>query len=112
MAARGATRNAVAAVVALAAVGQCVQQAVGSQVAATDRADGLHLLQRWSVHGRLSLFARGRLAFTDRTGDLGDWLRTTLTDLSARLAQAPPLPQAGPRPQRHQQEEALLPQAA
>jgi hypothetical protein len=52
-------------------------------------------LAGWTVHGRLSVFARGRLAFLDHSGRLAAWLVATLQAGRDRLASAPlPQPEA------------------
>lgn len=82
------------ALVGLAALGQLLQQWVGWQLGhqhSTGVGRWLHLA--WSVHGRLSLFARGRLAVTDPTGALAPWLATTLAAATACLRDPAPGPQ-------------------
>jgi hypothetical protein len=97
VAAHQPTAARVVALVLLAALGQLVQQWLGSQLGhahSTGSARWQHYV--WTVHGRLSLFARGRLALTDPSGQLQAWLVTTLSAGSGRLAggdrPAAPLP--------------------
>jgi hypothetical protein len=50
------------------------------------------VLASWSTTGRLSVWARGRLSFTDLSGHLRPWLRDTLADGARRLTPPRPLP--------------------
>jgi len=65
---------------------QVVQPTLPAPVAAT--------VASWTTTGRLSVWARGRLALTDPHGHLRPWLETTLRDTAARLAALPPPPAA------------------
>jgi hypothetical protein len=50
------------------------------------------VLAAWTTTGRLSVWARGRLALTDPSGRLRPWLAVTLDDGARRLASYPPTP--------------------
>jgi len=39
----------------------------------------------WTVHGRLSVWARGRLALTDPSGRLRGWIPATLHAAATRI---------------------------
>jgi hypothetical protein len=85
-----ATPEAVERVVGLWALGLLVQSWVGDQVG---RPTAPPLVQQtaaqWTTTGRLSVWARGRLALTDPSGALGAWLEATLRAGAARVAAAP-----------------------
>jgi hypothetical protein len=85
------TADAVARVVGLWALGVLVQSWVGDQVG---RPPAPPLVQQtvgqWTTTGRLSVWARGRLALTDPSGGLGTWLEATLRAGAERIAAAPP----------------------
>lgn len=101
--------DAVARVVGLWAVGTLVQSAVGDAAGRPDASAPVRLLgAAWSTTGRLSVWARGHLAFTDHSGILHAWLPATLQALAARIAPAPPAVRAPPRrvPQRRSLQEA------
>ena len=88
------TADAVERLVGFWALGLLVQSWVGDQLGQATAPAAVYQVQRsWTVHGRLSVFARGRLAFTDRSGELAVWLTATLSDGARRLAHAatPPL---------------------
>jgi len=90
--ARLRTAAEVEALAGLWALGMLLQSWVGHQVGQP----GAPLLVRavraeWTTSGRLSLWARGRLALTEPSGRLRPWLRATLNGGARRLAAAPPL---------------------
>ena len=65
--------------VGLAALGTLVQAWVGDQLTAPGTPAAVRAeVAGWTVHGRLSVWARGRLALTDVTGRLDDWVRQIL----------------------------------
>jgi Transposase DDE domain len=73
------------------ALGLLVQSWVGDQVGQpTAPVTVQRVVRRWTVHGRLSVFARGRFAFLDRSGALDAWLTETLAAGAARLAATRP----------------------
>jgi hypothetical protein len=86
-----ATPEAVSRLVGLWALGLLVQSWVGDQVG---RPTAPALVQQaaaqWTTSGRLSVWARGRLALTDPHGRLGAWLADTLQTGADRVAAAPP----------------------
>jgi DDE family transposase len=90
-------------ILGLWALGCLIQTSLGDQVG---RSTVPSLVQdvraRWTTTGRLSVWMRGRFAFTDLSGDLHDWLLATLTDgaqhLKALLASPPAHPCPHPRP--------------
>jgi hypothetical protein len=97
VAARQPTAARVTALVGLAALGQLLQQWVGSQLGhAHSTGIGRWQHRAWSVHGRLSLFTRGRLAFTDPSGGVQTWLAATLTAGTAALAASGTPPRRAP----------------
>ena len=84
--------------VGLWALGLLVQSWVGDQVGRRDAPATVQAVVRgWSTTGRRSVWARGRLAFTDRSGGLADWLPATLAAGAARLAAAPPVDASVPK---------------
>jgi hypothetical protein len=90
VAARQATAERVAALLSLCALGQLVQHWVGSQVAHPQSTGHARwLAHAWTVHGRLSVWARGRLVFELRDHQLADWLAATLQQGMAALRTAP-----------------------
>jgi hypothetical protein len=95
--------EAVARVVGLWALGLLVQSWLGDQVGQSADPTVQAVLRGWSTTGRLSVWARGRLALTDRSGRLHGWMLPTLAAGAERLAAQPPLPAsilplAAPRP--------------
>jgi hypothetical protein len=101
VAARQACADQVAALLSLCAVGQLVQQWVGSQIGHPhSRGPVRWLAHAWTVHGRLSVFARGRLLFETRDDQLAGWLTATLQQGTALLAAAPAVRRATTRPVR------------
>jgi len=100
VATRQATAARVAALLSLCALGQLVQHWVGSQVEHPAAAGPARwLAHAWTVHGRLSVWARGRLVFELRDHQLAGWLTATLQQGTAAL-QAAPVARVGPRPLR------------
>jgi hypothetical protein len=59
------------------------------------------VLASWTTTGRLSVWARGRLALTDHSGLLRPWLPDALRDGARLLALPPQPPTAKPRPPAH-----------
>lgn len=84
------TAEAVERVVGLWALGVLVQSWVGDQVG---RPTAPSLVQQtvaqWTTTGRLSVWARGRLALTEPSGRLSAWLAATLRGGAERIAAAP-----------------------
>jgi hypothetical protein len=77
----------VAAVVGLWALGTLLQSWVGDQLGQSDApAEVQASLLQWSTTGRLSVWARGRFALTEPSGQLRPWLRQTLAAGAHRLA--------------------------
>lgn len=113
VAARQQRAAQVAALLSLAALGQLLQQWVGSQVGhAHSTGHARWLAHAWTVHGRLSVWARGRLVFETRDNQLEAWLTATLQQGTAALAAAPPVGGAPPRPVRPRQRKRAAPVAA
>lgn len=79
--------DAVAHVVGLWALSSVVQTWVGDQVVHGPTPVRLVSAQ-WTTTRRLSVWARGRLALTDGSGQLTVWLQTILNRGTARLASA------------------------
>jgi len=85
------TPEAVGRVVGLWALGLLVQSWVGDQVARPTAPPCVQqTAAQWTTTGRLSVWARGRLALTDPSGRLGAWLEDTLRAGAERVAAAPP----------------------
>jgi hypothetical protein len=87
------------ALVQLCALGQLVQLWLGTNLchpAADSEAAGW--LRAWTVHGRLSVWARGRLALTAHDATVLRWCREGIARGTARLADAPPLRVRAERP--------------
>lgn len=79
-------------VVGLWAVGALIQTWIGvATMGAGVPAVVTTELAGWTTTGRLSVWARGRLALRDGSGRLHDWLGQTLTAGAATVAAAPPL---------------------
>ena len=74
------------------ALGTLVQSWVG-HMAEQSTAPGVvqAVVGQWTTSGRLSVWARGRLALTEPSGLLNDWLGETLREGAQRVAKAPPL---------------------
>jgi len=89
----------VEAVVGLWALGTLLQSWVGDQVGQPTVPAAVQAVRReWTTTGRLSGWARGRLALTEPSGRLRPWLLETLAAGAHHLAAAappPPLRQAG-----------------
>jgi hypothetical protein len=90
--ARLAETEAVARVVGLWALGRLLQSGLGDQVGQSDDPTVQAVVRGWSTTGRLSVWARGRLTLTDRSGHLHLWRLPTLAAGAARLVAQPPLP--------------------
>jgi hypothetical protein len=79
-------------VVGLWALGTLVQSWVGHQ---TEQPTAPGLVQavvgQWTTSGRLSVWAKGRLALTEPSGLLKDWLGETLREGAERVSVAPRL---------------------
>jgi hypothetical protein len=88
----------VAGIVGLWALALLLQSWVGDQVGAASAPPAVQaVVRQWTTSGRLSLVARGRFVFADRSGDLDDWLIATLQAAAARLTPAPAPPPALPQ---------------
>ncbi len=84
------TAAAVSRVVGLWAFGLLVQSWVGDQVGHPTAPPRVQqTVAQWTTSGRLSVWARGRLALTEPTGVLAGWLMDTLRDGAQRVAAAP-----------------------
>jgi hypothetical protein len=80
----------VEALVGLWALAALTQTWIGQQTTSTGAPQAVRQVVRgWTTTGRVSIWARGRLALTDPSGRLRPWLRQTLWAGAARLA-APP----------------------
>jgi hypothetical protein len=78
-------------VVGLWALGTLVQSWVGHR-AEQSKAPGIQpVVGQWTTTGRLSVWAKGRLALTEPSGLLNAWLGETLREGAERVANAPPL---------------------
>jgi hypothetical protein len=86
------TAVAVERVVGLWALGTLLQSFVGHQTA-QPTAPGLvqAVVGQWTTTGRLSVWAKGRLALTEPSGRLQAWLGETLREGAERVAKAPPI---------------------
>lgn len=85
-----ATPAAVSRLVGLWALGGLVQSWVGDQVGRpTAPAFVQQTAAQWTTSGRLSVWARGRLALTDPHGGLTAWLQDTLRAGAEQVAAAP-----------------------
>jgi hypothetical protein len=83
------TAQRVDALVGLWALGTLLQSWLGDQLtAATTPAAIRATASEWTVHGRLSVWARGRLALTDPSGRLRFWIPATLHAAADRFAAA------------------------
>jgi hypothetical protein len=78
----------VTALVGLALVGQLLQQALGSPVGQPTSGIAAHLPDRWTVHGRLSLFARGRLVLQEADPAVQTWAQQRLAQVAGQFAGA------------------------
>jgi len=84
--------DAVGRVVGLWALGTLLQSVVGDAVGRADAPPAIRAVAAdWSTTGRLSVWARGHLALTDRSGRLHGFLPDALRAAAARIAVAPPL---------------------
>ena len=91
-------RERVERLVGLWALGTMLQTWLGAQARATDDPTVRAVIAGWTTTGRLSVWAHGQFALTDRSGRLRPWLLATLHNGAARLASAPPLPTTAPTP--------------
>jgi len=84
--------RAVEGIVGLWALALLVQTWVGDGLNAPAQlpAAPQRVVRSWTVSLRLSVWARGRLAFLDQSGLLHDWLTARLTAGARRLEQGPP----------------------
>ena len=97
--ARLADATAVGGLVGLWALGALLQSWVGDQVGQPTVPPAVGAVRaEWTTTGRLSVWARGRLALTEPSGRLRAWLLATLATGAARVAAAPPGPVAAPTP--------------
>jgi hypothetical protein len=91
--ARLRTAAEVEALAGLWALGMLLQTWVGHQVGRPRAPSLVRAIRReWTTTGRLSVWARGRLALTEPSGRLRGWLRASLSRGARRIATAPPLP--------------------
>ena len=92
--ARARTAAHVERVVGLWALGALLQTWVGHQIGLTSVPTPVaSVVAQWTTTGRLSVWARGRFAFQDRSGHLRVWLIATLTAGARRVATTPLRPQ-------------------
>ena len=76
------------------ALGTLLQTWLGHQIAQADTPAAVRaVVRQWTTTGRLSVWARGRLALTEPSGWLTDWLLATLAAGAQRVAAAPPPPE-------------------
>ena len=91
--ARLSTARQVERVVGLWALATLVQTWVGDRVGqATAPLAVQAVVREWTTTGRLSVWARGRLALTEPSGQLRGWLTPTLLAGAGQVAAAPPPP--------------------
>jgi hypothetical protein len=99
-------------IVGLWALGLLLQSWVGDRIGQPQAPAAVQAVGRqWTVHGRLSVWARGRFAFGDGSGELDDWLVQTLRAAAHRLDTTAPLA-ARPRPRPVTAPACPMPQAA
>ena len=80
-------------VVGLWALGALLQTYVGQQVAQPSVPMGVRrVVRQWTTTGRLSPWARGQFARTDRSGALRPWRTATLTCGTTQLRHAGRVP--------------------
>jgi hypothetical protein len=85
----GPSSATVERVVGLGALGALVQCWLGEELGRPAVPAGVAAVrQEWTTTGRLSVWARGRLALTEPTGRLHPWLRATLGSGADRLRAA------------------------
>jgi hypothetical protein len=76
--------------VGLWALTTLLQSWLGDQLTAASTPPAIRAVAaEWTVHGRLSVWARGRLALTDVSGRLRFWIPATLSDAASRFAAVP-----------------------
>lgn len=89
------TVRQVETLVGLGALGTLLQSWLGDHLtAATTPAPIRAVAGEWTVHGRLSVWARGRLALTDPSGRLAAWVPTALGAAAARIGRRAAVPTA------------------
>jgi hypothetical protein len=94
-----ADRARVEHLIGLWALGALIQTWVGHQVGGRSAPASVQaVVRQWTTTGRLSVWARGRLALTEPSGRLRPWIADTLTLGCQRLAAAPPPPIHGVPP--------------
>jgi hypothetical protein len=94
-----ADRARVEHLIGLWALGALIQTWVGHQVGGRSAPTSVQaVVRQWTTTGRLSVWARGRLALTEPSGRLRPWIADTLTLGCQRLAAAPPPPIHGVPP--------------
>ncbi len=87
--AAAATARRVDTLVGLWALTALLQSWLGDQLTAATAPPSIRAVAgEWTVHGRLSVWARGRLALTDVSGRLGFWVPATLGRAAHRFAAA------------------------
>ena len=87
------------ALLGLWAVATLVQTWLGVQVSDPEAPAAVQAVVRgWTTTGRLSVWAHGHFALTERSGRLTAWLTQTLLAGAAHLALAPPVPTTPPTP--------------
>ena len=88
---------AVTRLVGLWALGTSLQSAVGGRVGRASAPMAVRaVVAAWTTTGRLSVWARGHLAFTDPSGRLHGALLDGLREVAVQIAAAPPLVTAAP----------------
>jgi hypothetical protein len=94
LAVRLSTPAAVERLVGLWALGTLLQSWIGHQATQPTAPPAVQrIVAQWTTTGRLSVWARGRLALTEPSGQLAPWLGQTLAEGARRIA-AVPLPVA------------------
>jgi hypothetical protein len=77
-------------VVGLWALGVLAQSAIGYQLMHSNSPQLQAVVGQWTTTNRLSIWARGRLALTDTSGQLTAWLGQTIKAVAQEVAVAPP----------------------
>jgi hypothetical protein len=87
-----ASADQVERLVGLWARGTVLQTWLGSQIGAPTAPEAVRqVLAERTTTGRLSVWARGRLALTDPSGRRHAWVPATIAASAARLAPIPPV---------------------